>query len=128
MSMYGRSREASERFAERRKREDEAPRLITIVPQLKSLRLDLDERHKDGVVSTEPAHIRRVVVEHAPALFFMPCGDSRCREGGHDITRPVLDALRAGDTRFEGEDECHGSQGSGYCGRVLHFVGTAEFG
>jgi len=119
--------EAAQRFAERRRREDEAPRLIAEFPLLRTLRLDVDEHHREGVVSTEPAHIRRIVVEHAPALFFLPCGDTRCKDGGHDITRPVMDALRAGETRFEGEDECTGSQGSGQCGRILHYVGTATF-
>jgi hypothetical protein len=119
--------EAAQRFAERRRREDEAPRLITEIPELRSLRLDVDEHTKDGIVSSEPAHIRRVVVEHAPALFILPCGDGRCKDGGHDITRTVLQALRSHQTRFEGEDACGGSQGSGQCGRVLHYIGTASF-
>jgi hypothetical protein len=38
-----------------------------------------------------------------------------------------MDALRAGETSFEGEDECTGSQGSGQCGRILRYVGTATF-
>jgi hypothetical protein len=119
--------EAAQRFAERRRREDEAPRLSAEVPRLRSLRLELDEHTRDGVVSTEPAHIRRVVVENAPALFYMPCGDARCKDGGHDITRNVMDALRAGDTRVEGEDACSGSQGSGQCGRILRYVGIATY-
>jgi hypothetical protein len=119
--------EAAQLFAERRRREDEAPRLIAEIPNLRSLRLDVDEHNRDGIVSTEPAHIRRIVVDSAPALFFLPCGDARCKDGGHDITRSVMQALRAGETRFEGEDECGGSQGSGQCGRILRYVGSATF-
>ncbi len=127
MNNHRKHGEAAQRFAERRRREDEAPRLSAELPQLRTLRLDLDEHTRDGIVSTEPAHIRRIVVEYAPALFFLPCGDARCKDGGHDITRVVMDALRAGHTRFEGDDECSGSQGSGQCGRILHYIGTATF-
>jgi hypothetical protein len=127
MNNHRKHGEAAQRFAERRKREDEAPRLSAELPQLRALRLDVDEHMRDGVVSTEPAHIRRIVVESAPALFFLPCGDARCKDGGHDITHPVMEALRSGETRFEGEDECSGSQGSGQCGRILRYVGIASF-
>jgi len=124
---HRRQGEAAQRFAERRRREDEAPRLLQEVPRLRSLRLDIDEHTREGVVSSEPAHIRRIVVEHAPALFFLPCGDTRCRDGGHDVTRAVMAALRDGKTQFEGEDACSGTQGSGHCGRILHYIGMATF-
>ena len=118
--------EASQRFAERRKREDEAPRLSTEVPRLKNLQLEIQER--TGVSSVaEPKHMRRIVVEHAPALFVIPCGDPRCKDGGHDITHDVLRALRSGETTFEGQDTCVGSQGSGQCARVLHYVAIATY-
>jgi len=120
--------EAAQRFEERRRREDEAPRLQAELPRLRTLKLEVEERTGDGVVSAEPAHIRRVVVESAPALFVLSCGDARCKDGGHDITQTVMAALRAGMARFEGEDECTGSQGSGYCARVLRYVGVATYG
>ena len=121
-----RQSEASQRFAERRKREDEAPRLTAEVPRLQNLALEIEERSEGGPV-TEPTHVRRVVVQHAPALFVLPCGDARCRDGGHDVTYAVMRALRAGETRFEGQDVCAGSVGTGQCSRVLHFVAIATY-
>jgi hypothetical protein len=118
--------EGAERFAERRKREDEAPRLTAEVPRLRSLALEIEERGEGGPVA-EPTHVRRVVVEHAPALFVLPCGDARCRDGGHDVTYAVMRALRDGETRFEGQDVCSGSVGTGQCSRALHFVGIATY-
>jgi len=127
MNNHRRHSEASERFAERRRREDEATRLSAELPRLLTLRLEVQERNEGGVVGVEPAHVRRIVVESAPALFFLACGDARCKDGGHDITRPVMMALRSNQTRFEGNDECNGSQGSGQCHRILHYVGVATF-
>ncbi|MBI3206878.1 MAG: hypothetical protein HYZ29_35405 [Myxococcales bacterium] len=118
--------EAAVRAAERREREDAAPRIHTVLPRLASLRLEIDERTAGGG-QAGAAHIRRIVVEHAPALFLLACGDSACRDGGHDITLPVMRALDRGETRFEGEDACRGSLGSGYCSRTVHWVGVATF-
>lgn len=39
-----RSNSAAQRFAERREREEGAPRLLALVPGLKSLELDIQER------------------------------------------------------------------------------------
>ena len=91
---------------------------------LTSLRLDLEERSGIGRVK----HLRRVVVDRAPALFLVPCGDPRCVEGEHDLTTTVMRALRAHETSFQGNDECRGSVGESACGRVLHFDGAAEYG
>ena len=121
-----RQSEGAQRFAERRRREDESPRLTAEVPQLQSLALEISEKSEGGPVA-EPTHVRRVVVQHAPALFLLPCGDARCRDGGHDITHAVMRALRAADTRFEGQDVCTGSVGTGPCSRTLHFVGIATY-
>ena len=59
----------------------------------------------------------RVVVDRAPALFLIPCGDSRCADSEHDLTRAVMQALRAHESRFQGTDECSGSVGTSACGR-----------
>jgi hypothetical protein len=67
------------------------------------------------------------VVENAPALFILPCGDTSCKDGGHDVTSMVLRSLRAGETRFEGEDVCNGMVGSAPCSRVLRYVATATY-
>jgi hypothetical protein len=122
----GRWNDAAQRFAERRRREDESPRLIAEVPRLQSLTLAIEERSQGGPVG-ESTHVRRVVVQHAPALFFLPCGEGRCKDGGHDVTHDVMRALKAGETRFEGQDACAGSVGTAPCSRILHFVATATY-
>lgn len=112
------------RFAERRRREDEAPRLHDQVPSLTSLKLEIEDR--SGVGGT--THTRRVMVDRAPALFLIQCGDPRCMDGEHDLTTSVMHALRTRQTSFKGEDECRGSVGPSNCSRVLHFGAVAEYG
>ena len=124
--MNRRNRDAANRFAERRKREDEAPRLTAEVPSLESLKLDVEER-RPGVVSAEVSHIRRIMVEHAPALFEVPCSDPSCHDGGHDLTHQVMRSLRNGAERFEGEDTCAGQVGNAPCERILRYVATATY-
>jgi len=114
---------AAQRFAERRRRENEAPPLSQQVPELVSLQLDVQERF--GMGGTR--YIRRVVVDRAPALFIVPCGDPRCIDGEHDLTTPIMRALRARETSFDGSDDCTGSVGTSACGRVLHFDAAAEY-
>jgi hypothetical protein len=126
--MYSRSRnsEAAQRFAERRRREDAAPRLREAVPSLATLRLEVDERR--GVTNAgDPKHVRLVVVDSAAALFSLPCGDHGCRDGGHELTDVVLRALKAGAARTELEDPCHGNVGTVPCGLVLHLLLTATY-
>jgi hypothetical protein len=126
--MYSRSRnsEAAQRFAERRRREDEAPRLREAVPALATLRLEVDERR--GVANSgDPKHVRLVVVDSAPALFSLPCGDHSCRDGGHEMTDAILRALNARAARVELEDACHGTIGTAPCGAVMHLVVTATY-
>lgn len=114
---------AAQRFAERRQREDDAPRLSAEAPDLLSLRLEIEE--KGG--SAQPKYIRRIVVDTAPALFFLPCGDPRCVDGGHDVTTPVMRALRGRIQSFDGTDDCVGSVGSSTCARVIRFNAVAEY-
>src|SRR5258706_6638946 len=113
-----RNQEAAQRFADRRQREDEAPRLAAVIPNLESLRLDIQEG-TSGLSNPEASHIRRIVVEQAPALFLITCHDTQCKEGGHDVTYAVMSALRSHKLRFEGEDNCPGMVGSANCQRVL---------
>jgi hypothetical protein len=120
MRFNRRSNAAAERYAERRRREDEAPRLHEEVPELVSLSLEVEES-SGGVVDPQQKYVRKIVVEHAPALFLVPCGDSHCTDGGHDVTSAVMRALRAHRTEFEGTDDCPG------CARVVHFQATAEY-
>ncbi len=114
---------AALRFEERRRRENDAQRLCEAAPDLVSLRLEIEER--SGVTSTK--HVRKVIIERAPALFLVPCGDARCTDGEHDLTTAVLGALRSHETTFNGNDDCSGILGSGNCGRVLHFDALAEY-
>jgi len=122
--MNRRNSPQAQRFAERRRREDEAPRLRTQVPDLRSLRLEIEDRTDVG----GNTHTRRVVVDQAPALFLVPCGDPRCADGEHDLTATVMRALRSHETSFRGTDECRGSVGPSACSRVLSFDATAEYG
>jgi hypothetical protein len=122
-----RRHEGAERFAERRRKENEAPRLLTIAPKVKSLRLEIEVRGAGGLL-VETAHARPIVVSHAPALFVFPCQDSGCKEGGHDVTAAICDALRAGKEQFDGEDRCRGHTATAECGRVLRYVATATYG
>lgn len=114
---------AAERFAERRRRENDAPKLRALVPSLQSLKVVIEER--TGVGSTR--HVKHVVLESAPALFLVPCGDPRCADGEHDLTMSLMRALEARRTSFQGHDECAGTLGTALCARVLHFDATAEY-
>jgi hypothetical protein len=120
---YRRNNLVADRFAERRRRENDAPKLCDQVPTLTSLRLDIEERSIVGVIK----HIRRVVIDRAPSLFLVPCGDPRCADGEHDLTSTVMRALFARKTAFHGSKGCTGSLGPSACQRVVHFDGTAEY-
>lgn len=125
MMSYRRHGIAAQRFAERRRSEDEAPRLCDQVPDLLSLRLEVVERA--GLL--EIRHVRHVVVDRAPALFIVCCNDAQCSDGVHDLTATVMRALRAQLTTFHGDDDCNGSIGllSSVCRRVLHFDAMAAY-
>jgi hypothetical protein len=121
---YRRNSAAALRFADRRRREDEAPRLSKEVPGLTDLRLTIEER--DGAAGAK--HIWRFVVDRGPALFLVPCGDPRCADGEHDLTATVMSSLRARETSFRGSHPCTGSIGPSVCPRVVHFDAAAEYG
>jgi hypothetical protein len=124
--MWRQNREVTRRTAERRQREDEAPRLVVTIPALQGLRLEVLE-HSSGISRPAHTHVRHVVVANAPALFVMPCHDTQCKDGGHDITREILAALRRRNTRFEGEDVCRGMAGSAGCSRILEYFAVATY-
>lgn len=123
---FRRGRAAAELSNERRRQEDEAPRLAAVAPGLESLKLEISEKRGDIGIA-ESAHIKRVVVEHAPALFLIPCRESSCRDGGHDITRMVLRGVEMKRTEFEGDDPCNGQTGTAPCSRVLVFKAQATY-
>lgn len=111
--------EVKQRAAERRLREDEAPRLNAEIRRLVSLQIDVENGANK--------YTWRIVVERAPALFEIACSEPACEHGGHDITRSVTRALAAASTRFEGESVCRGDLPLGSCGRVLKYVATATY-
>lgn len=119
-------RDVAARFAERRRLEDEAPRLKDVAPKLVSCKIEIAEGRAESTTA-EISHTRRVVVEHAPALFIVPCGDPSCKEGGHDITHELLRGLRDGRVEIRGEDTCYGHAGTADCGRVLRFTAYCEY-
>lgn len=118
--------EQSIRHAERRRREDEAPRLQSMFPRLQSLKLEIRER-RAGAPVAEAGYVRRIMVDQAPALFLLHCGDPSCKNSEHDVTYGVLQHLRAGDSRFEGHDACNGQIGSAQCQRELEYVAFATY-
>src|SRR5690349_3413612 len=127
MSMFrNRETDARGRVTERTRRADEAPRLLAEVPALLSLHLEVEVFRGEYAVSNSK-HIRRITVEAAPAVFEMPCVNSFCRDGGHDLTFEVLRSLRRGIPRFEGEDGCRGRTGSAECSCSLRYVVVATY-
>ena len=126
MNIRNRKGAAAERFAERRRREDAAPRLKERVPDLASLRLEVEELH-DTAGTGNAKHVRLIVVDHAPALFEIPCGDTSCEGGGYDVTSSILHALQNHEAQFVADDRCHGTTGNAPCRRALHITGAATY-
>jgi hypothetical protein len=124
--MWAQNRDAAKRTAERRQREADAPRLAALVPALEKLRIEVLER-SSSISRPEHTHVRHIVVASAPALFVMPCHDTQCKDGGHDLTTEILSALRGQKVNFQGEDVCSGVVGSAGCSRVLGYVAVATY-
>lgn len=124
--MKWRNPEATARMEERRRREADAPRLAATIPTLEKLRLEVLER-SSNISRPEHSHTRHVVVASAPALFVLPCHDTQCKDGGHDLTALILAGLRTQKDRFEGEDPCSGVVGDAGCSRVLGYVAVATY-
>lgn len=124
--MRWKNAEVVARLEDRRRREAEAPRLASAAPTLEKLRIECSERSAN-IVRPEHTHTRHVMVERAPALFELPCHDSRCKDGGHDLTAAILRALKTKQERFEGEHACGGVVGSASCSRILDYVGLATY-
>jgi len=124
MNVRRKNTEAAERFAERRRREEAAPRLRERVPELTTLRLEVEEL-TDSIACSK--HVRHIVVERAPALFVLPCGDPSCKGGGYEITDSVMHGLRSHAERFEADDRCLGSTGNASCRRSVHVIALATY-
>ena len=126
MNFRKRKTEASERFAERRRQEEAAPRLKARVPDLVSLKLEFEESHDTAGLSGSK-HVRHIVVDRAPALFAIPCGDPSCNGGGYDITSAIMRGLGEHAERFEAHDRCNGSIGAASCRRTLQVTAIATY-
>lgn len=124
--MMNRRGEAAERFAERRRKEDESPRLSEVAPDLLSCRIEITERRADATTA-EVSHTRHLVVARAPSVLFIACSDSSCKEGGHEIGGELLRGFRSRTADIRGEDTCNGDVGTVHCGRILTFAAHAEY-
>jgi hypothetical protein len=118
--------EATERVTRRWQQADDAPRLLSQVPDLDSLRMQIEELGS-GRTADGSKHTRLFVLPSAPALFLVPCGDPRCEDGGHDLTREIMASLRAHREQFDGQDSCGGSVGSRPCACVIRYWITASY-
>lgn len=123
--MQRRANPAAIRAAERRAREEAAPRLLAEIPQLVSL--DIRFQEESSFAAPVISHTKRVVIPTAPALFEIGCGDSSCEGGGHDLTLTMMRELHQQNTEFTGEDACNGTIKNGACQRVLKFKATARY-
>jgi len=124
--LNSRAREAQQRFADRRKREDDSPRLSEELPNLAALKLTVEERRATAVVA-ESKYVRHVIVDRAPALFDIPCGDPSCSGGGHDVTQQLMRQLRSAAVEVMVEHECNGGVGTAHCGRILRVIGAPTY-
>jgi hypothetical protein len=111
---------------DRWKREDDAPRLRQEVPNLEAVRMNLEE-FSGGHRIVGTSRIQHVVVAQASTRFEIPCGDSKCEDGGHDLTREVVAQLRSGRENFGGSSVCSGRVGERACERALEYSILAKY-
>jgi hypothetical protein len=112
---------------ERWEREDLAPRLKELVPELESLRLTLVE-NRGGYPISGTRRVQHVMVNSASTRFEIPCSESSCQGGGHDLTPAVAARLRSGQLEFGGSSECIGAIGGGHaCSRHLEYSFEAKY-
>jgi hypothetical protein len=122
---YKRDHAHAEAAAEHRKREDDAPRLRSAAPDLKTLRLTFDEVRPNGA-STATAYARPIVVASAPAHFEVRCMEPRC-DGRHDLTAPILRALSDRLKTYRGQSVCNGVINNTMCDRTLTYSYEATY-
>ena len=124
--MYnGRRGNQSEATQEHRQREDASPRLSAEAPHLASLRLMLEEQRGDNA-PTGISYVRPIVVATAPAHFAIRCMEPRC-DGRHDVTEPIMQAIRQRLARYVGHSACHGVVNNALCQRTLNYVCEATY-
>lgn len=118
-------RDASPQRSERWERENAAPRLKDIAPELESLRLILVERRADREIPGT-RRIQHVIVATASSRFEIPCGEDRC-DGRHDISAAMTNQLRARRDTFSGTSECNGTTVNRPCDRLLGYSFEAVY-
>jgi hypothetical protein len=111
---------------DRWKRENDAVRLKDEVPKLDALRMQLEE-FSGGHSIAGTSRVQHIVVAQASSRLEIPCGDSKCEEGGHDLTHDVLGKLRAAQPTFEGSSVCIGHVGERPCERLLKYSAQAKY-
>jgi hypothetical protein len=111
---------------ERWDRENATPRLKDAVPELVSLRLVMVEMRGDYSVNGT-RRVQHVVVATASARFEIPCGESGCNDGGHDLSRTAMSHLRDGRSSFSGTSECNGALNHRPCDRRLDYSFEATY-
>ncbi len=114
-----------EATAEHRRREDAAPRLRDEIEHLESLRFHFEDLRPEGQTPAI-AYTRPIVVATAPAHFEVRCMDARCN-GRHDLSQPVLHALRQSKTFFAGQSPCGGMIGDMACDHTLAYKCEATY-
>ena len=124
---YNRKRDPAlaEAAAEHRRREDAAARLRDVVPKLLSLRLSIEEVRAQSDMQAM-AYVRPIVVASAPAHFEVRCLEPRC-DGRHDLTVPILRALKQAQTHFVGESACSGTVAGTPCNRTVAYACDATY-
>ena len=126
MAWQRRDLNARHRMSERWQRQDEADRLLGRIPTLRRLSIAVEERSGYTTIAAV-SHVRRVVVESAPALFEIQCSSDECDGGYYDVTYDVLQALKRGVERFDFACTCNGTVRGAACPREARFVGVARF-
>jgi hypothetical protein len=114
-----------EAVAEVRRREDAAPRLRDEIAGLQSLRLRFDDVRDEGRMRAD-SYVRPIVVATAPAHFEIRCMEPRC-DGMHDLTYPVLHALRRAEVAFTGASDCRGMVRDTPCDRTMSYTCEATY-
>jgi hypothetical protein len=121
-----RRRELNTSRRERWDRENAAPRLKQLVPELESLRLSLVE-NRGGHAIPGTRRVQHVMVNTASTLFEIPCTESACQGGGHDLTQAVGPRLRSHRSEFSGSSACTGAVGEHACERQLEYSFEAKY-
>lgn len=116
----------NERATLRAQRITSAGLLLTQVPRLIGLNIEIRQHRQDSWADGS-VYMWRFALPHAPALFEIPCSYDRCEGGLYDITREVISALSASRPTFEGDRTCDGQCGPGPCPRQLHYSAVATY-